>query len=193
MYFEPVSFSRHQKWKRQTKINEAVQYLGRNTVFLLKYIACKFTKIIYFCLDIMSILYLAINQFKDTIFRKFTHCEILKRVEYIASFLVYLYYFCLILYDFLAVAYPALKLNFAYYIPFLGFYYRPWRLLNQIIALLSLINFILIKCYIFESPKFYISKGEHDMGLGVLRKIYAVNFGKSVEDFTVSYLDEFVV
>ncbi|KAI8428561.1 hypothetical protein MSG28_007317 [Choristoneura fumiferana] len=83
-----------------------------------------------------------------------------------------------------AVAYPALKLNFAYYIPFLGFYYRPWRLLNQIIALLSLINFILIKCYIFESPKFYISKGEHDMGLGMLRRIYSVNSSKNVEDYT---------
>ncbi|XP_073951147.1 synaptic vesicle glycoprotein 2A-like isoform X2 [Choristoneura fumiferana] len=87
-----------------------------------------------------------------------------------------------------AVAYPALKLNFAYYIPFLGFYYRPWRLLNQIIALLSLINFILIKCYIFESPKFYISKGEHDMGLGMLRRIYSVNSSKNVEDYTVKHV-----
>lgn len=91
------------------------------------------------------------------------------------------------------MAFPTLKLNFAYYIPFLGFHYRPWRLLNQVIAFLSAINFFLIKYYTLESPKFYFSKGDHDRGLEVLRHIYSVNTGKSKENYTVSEIDKILL
>ncbi|XP_061710474.1 synaptic vesicle glycoprotein 2A-like [Cydia pomonella] len=84
-----------------------------------------------------------------------------------------------------AVAYPTLQLSFAFYIPFLDFLYRPWRLLNQVIALLSILNYFLLKCYILESPKFYVSKGDHDKGLEILKQMFAVNSGRNKDEFSV--------
>ncbi|XP_047990329.1 synaptic vesicle glycoprotein 2A-like [Leguminivora glycinivorella] len=83
------------------------------------------------------------------------------------------------------IAYPTLLLRFSYYVPYLNIFFRPWRLFNQIIAFLSLLNYILFKCYILESPKFYFSKGEHDKGLEVLKKIFAVNNGRNMDEFNV--------
>ncbi|XP_045767292.1 synaptic vesicle glycoprotein 2C-like [Maniola jurtina] len=84
-------------------------------------------------------------------------------------------------------AYPILPLNFAYPINFLGIIYRPWRLLALVMATPCLATACLLQLF-HESPKFLLSRGQHEEALEVLKKIYACNTGKSPENFPVRKL-----
>lgn len=89
------------------------------------------------------------------------------------------------------MAYPILNLTFDYYMPLLGYSFRPWRLFLLVIGMLSGVNALLIVFCTFESPKFYFAIGEHDKGLNIMQKIYKVNTGNASEDYPVRELLSF--
>lgn len=64
--------------------------------------------------------------------------------------------------------------------------YRPWRMLTQALAMFSLINLIIVKLCIFESPKYYFASGSGVKGLEILKKIYAKNTGNYPDQYIVS-------
>ncbi|XP_072929403.1 uncharacterized protein [Epargyreus clarus] len=84
-------------------------------------------------------------------------------------------------------AYPILPLEFAYWINFLGIYYRPWRLLALVMAVPCAATACILQ-FFHESPKFLFSRGESEKALEVLKKIYACNTGRSADDFPVKKL-----
>ncbi|GBP28862.1 hypothetical protein EVAR_24538_1 [Eumeta japonica] len=85
------------------------------------------------------------------------------------------------------VALPILKESFS--LPtFLGFDYRPWRLLAQTYGLMSGLNLLLLYVFIHESPKFYISRDKQKKGIDVLIKMFVVNSGKAAENYTVKHI-----
>lgn len=82
------------------------------------------------------------------------------------------------------VAYFLLPLQFSLYIPFLGIYYRPWRLLTLALALPMGVGALML-AYLYESPKFLASRGYNKKALEVLKNIYAWNGGNK-EEYPVS-------
>ncbi|KAI8428543.1 hypothetical protein MSG28_007311 [Choristoneura fumiferana] len=87
-----------------------------------------------------------------------------------------------------ALAYPILNLTFDYYMPLLGFSFRPWRLFLLVIGLISGLNVLLIVFFTYESPKFCFAIGEHKRGLKIMQKIYKVNTGNAFEDYPVKHV-----
>ncbi|GBP28853.1 hypothetical protein EVAR_24529_1 [Eumeta japonica] len=89
------------------------------------------------------------------------------------------------------VAMPILKGTFSFP-TFLGFAYRPWRLLAQTYGLMNGLNLILLFTFVHESPKFYLSRGQENEGLDILTKIFVRNTGKDVDCYTIKHvvLDE---
>ncbi|CAH0723972.1 unnamed protein product, partial [Brenthis ino] len=85
------------------------------------------------------------------------------------------------------LAYPILPLNFVYWIDFLSIKYRSWRLLAFVMSIpCAATAFLLL--FFHESPKFLISKGQHEEALDVLKKIYAFNTGDKADNFPVKKL-----
>ncbi|XP_048477784.1 synaptic vesicle glycoprotein 2B [Plutella xylostella] len=84
-----------------------------------------------------------------------------------------------------ANAYPILRLSFDLPL-FGGMRYRPWRLLQQAYGSWSGAAALLLLVFVKESPKFYASQGRPDMSVKVLAEIYAINTGKSKEDYPVN-------
>ncbi|CAG4946184.1 unnamed protein product [Colias eurytheme] len=84
-------------------------------------------------------------------------------------------------------AFPILPLQFAYWIDFLSITYRPWRLLALVMSLPCAATACLLQLF-HESPKFLLSRGQHDQALEVLKKIYACNTGLGSESFPVKKL-----
>ncbi|GBP28849.1 Synaptic vesicle glycoprotein 2B [Eumeta japonica] len=82
------------------------------------------------------------------------------------------------------IAYPILSLSFVLPIGD-NFAYRPWRLLAQTYAMMSGVNLMLLLNFIYESPKYYLSKNKHEEGIAVLAKIYTANTGNHVDEFPV--------
>ncbi|VVD03855.1 unnamed protein product [Leptidea sinapis] len=75
-----------------------------------------------------------------------------------------------------------LVLSFDFRIDFGSYFFTPWRLLTIVNALPFIISSVLMS-FGPESPKYLLSKGNHDESLQVLRTIYAANKGKSPDDF----------
>ncbi|XP_046967511.1 synaptic vesicle glycoprotein 2C-like [Vanessa cardui] len=84
-------------------------------------------------------------------------------------------------------AYPILPLEFVYWIDFLGINYRPWRLLALVMSIPCAATACLLQLF-HESPKFLVSRGQQEKALEVLKKIYACNTGKKVDDFPIKKL-----
>ncbi|XP_045535235.1 synaptic vesicle glycoprotein 2B [Papilio machaon] len=83
------------------------------------------------------------------------------------------------------LTYPILKLDFEAPIQCLGIVFRPWRLLNIILALPSGLGALAL--YFFhESPKFLANCGRREEALEVMRSIYAVNHSCSKEEFGIT-------
>ncbi|XP_013137690.1 PREDICTED: synaptic vesicle glycoprotein 2B [Papilio polytes] len=83
------------------------------------------------------------------------------------------------------LTYPILKLDFEAPIQCLGIIFRPWRLLNIILALPSGLGAFAM--YFFhESPKFLANCGRREEALEVMRSIYAVNHSCSKEEFGIT-------
>ncbi|CAK1578951.1 unnamed protein product [Parnassius mnemosyne] len=82
------------------------------------------------------------------------------------------------------LTYPILKLDFEEPL-LLGIVFRPWRLLNIVLALPSGIG--AVAAYFFhESPKFLANCGRKEEALEVMRSIYAVNHSCTKEEFGVT-------
>ncbi|XP_050668706.1 synaptic vesicle glycoprotein 2C-like [Leptidea sinapis] len=80
-----------------------------------------------------------------------------------------------------------LVLSFDFRIDFGSYFFTPWRLLTIVNALPFIISSVLMY-FGPESPKYLLSKGNHDESLQVLRTIYAANKGKSPDDFPIKRL-----
>jgi MFS transporter, VNT family, synaptic vesicle glycoprotein 2 len=64
------------------------------------------------------------------------------------------------------------------------FVYNSWRIYLLICAVPSFVVAGLL-LFLPESPKFLISKGQHDAALEVFRHIYVMNTGKDAETYQV--------
>lgn len=82
-------------------------------------------------------------------------------------------------------AWLILPAQWAFEIPFLGIFFRPWRLLVISYGLPSVL-FMLCILYLPESPKFLLNEGRVDEALMALKKMYRVNTRNSEDDFPVS-------
>lgn len=85
---------------------------------------------------------------------------------------------------FTVMAIPVIPLTFSYHIPVLNIYWNSWRTLQLIYSAPSLLTAGLL-CFIMESPKFAIAKGDEDRTLDILRTIYKRNHWGSREEFPV--------
>ncbi|XP_063827101.1 synaptic vesicle glycoprotein 2B-like isoform X3 [Ostrinia nubilalis] len=85
------------------------------------------------------------------------------------------------------IALPVLPLKFSYYIPALGIHFNSWRLLNLIYGFPSAISaFGLL--FALESPKFFLSVGQEDKALDVLRTMFVINNRKSGDEYPIKSL-----
>lgn len=78
--------------------------------------------------------------------------------------------------------------EWSYYIDFLGFDYKPWRLFLLICGLPSLACALVLIFLIPESPKYSFSQGDEDETLRILQRIYMMNTGKTIQNFEVKRL-----
>ncbi|CAG5033871.1 unnamed protein product [Parnassius apollo] len=85
------------------------------------------------------------------------------------------------------LAYFILPLSLHWEITWLSLTYRSWRLYTFVIAVPLGIGALLLT-YLYESPKFLANKGEINVALKVLRKIYVANGGKD-DDYPVHHLE----
>ncbi|XP_073952742.1 synaptic vesicle glycoprotein 2C-like isoform X2 [Choristoneura fumiferana] len=85
-------------------------------------------------------------------------------------------------------AIPVFKLTFRYSISWLSMDYRPWRLLMQIISLPGIIG-VVGMLFLYESPKFLLSRDRDGQALTVLKNMRTWNGGGVLELDTV-YLEE---
>nr|XP_023023359.1 synaptic vesicle glycoprotein 2A-like [Leptinotarsa decemlineata] len=121
-----------------------------------------------------AIIYAYAGEFNDNRFRP-------KVVSWIATFVAFGNMYLP------GMAWLILPLEWSYEIPLINIMFRPWRLLVVIYALPSIL-FAILLCSLPESPKYLISKGQHDEALAILRKMYSVNTGKSQDEFPVSMI-----
>lgn len=61
-----------------------------------------------------------------------------------------------------------------------GLLYTPWRLYTLLSSLIQATAFIAL-LFLPESPKFMLAMGKPDEALAILKKVYAVNTGKTKE------------
>lgn len=71
-------------------------------------------------------------------------------------------------------------------IDFLGITYKPWRLFLVVCSTPCLICALVLIFFIPESPKFVLAQGDEEGTLEILRKIYQVNTGRTVQSFGVT-------
>uniref|UniRef100_A0A6M2DWR6 Putative synaptic vesicle glycoprotein 2b n=1 Tax=Xenopsylla cheopis TaxID=163159 RepID=A0A6M2DWR6_XENCH len=91
-----------------------------------------------------------------------------------------------------AIAWLIIKQQWSYYIDFLGYTYKPWRLYMVACGLPSLLCSIAL-WKLPESPKFLINQGKNEEARKIIAKMYRINTGKSESEFPVSsILDEYV-
>ncbi|CAH3935183.1 unnamed protein product [Pieris brassicae] len=79
---------------------------------------------------------------------------------------------------------PVLRLNFSYYVPFLGISMESWRLLNFLFCLPCALSAISV-FFVYESPRYLLKEGKDDEALNVLRAIFVINTGKSQDEYEV--------
>lgn len=80
-----------------------------------------------------------------------------------------------------------LPMTFSYEIPFLGIFFRPWRLLLISYGFIGLLGAICVYT-LPESPKFLMTIGQQKEALQILRSIYAKNTGNCPDFFPVKQI-----
>ncbi|XP_072929423.1 uncharacterized protein [Epargyreus clarus] len=85
------------------------------------------------------------------------------------------------------ISYPVLHSGFASEIPLLGITFKPWRLLNIVLALPMGIAGVAM-LFFYESPKFLANKGQNEDALEIMKSIYAVNHKRAKEDFGIDVI-----
>ncbi|KAJ0177602.1 hypothetical protein K1T71_006475 [Dendrolimus kikuchii] len=90
-------------------------------------------------------------------------------------------------------ALPIFSLTFKTEIVWLNMYYRPWRLLMQVISIPGVIGIVMM-IFLKESPKYLITKGRSDDALNVLKFIYKCNTGMDTCKYPVEcvYTDDVI-
>lgn len=69
-----------------------------------------------------------------------------------------------------------------------NFYFYSWGLFLVLTAIPALLSGILF-VFLPESPKYLMSKGEHDKALDVFRRIYAINTGNPPSEYPITKLN----
>lgn len=85
------------------------------------------------------------------------------------------------------IAFTVINQSWAFPIPFLGIVYKPWRLFLLVCAVPGFICG-LIMIFLPESPKFYLSMGQEEKAVEVLKIMYRWNTGRSKNEFPVRHL-----
>lgn len=78
--------------------------------------------------------------------------------------------------------------EWTFYLGFLGFYYKAWRLFLVFCGLPSLACTLVLILFIPESPKYSFSQGDEDETLKILQQIYRMNTGNVIQNFEVKGL-----
>ncbi|CRK86896.1 CLUMA_CG000718, isoform A, partial [Clunio marinus] len=87
-----------------------------------------------------------------------------------------------------------LNQDWSFYVPLIAVTYKPWRLFLLICGLPSLLCALVMIVLIPESPKFAYSQGDEPETLKILRRIYRLNYRKSILLYEVKSIvkdDEF--
>lgn len=86
------------------------------------------------------------------------------------------------------IAYFVINQNWQFYIPFTDIIYKPWRSFLIVCSLPGLFAGLIL-LFLPESPKFVLSQGNKVKTYEIVRRMYQINNGKSVEFGKFEILD----
>lgn len=104
---------------------------------------------------------------------------------------IFIYFVASVLYSSISLLLPLFAIliinqDWKFYINFLNVEVKPWRLFLFACSVPNLICAAVLQFVLLESPKYTFSRGNEAETLMILRKIFRMNTGKSILEYSVS-------
>lgn len=85
-------------------------------------------------------------------------------------------------------AWVAINQTWSFNVPFLDIIYRPWRMYILLVGTFGLVCGVCL-FYFPESPKYLLSAGSEEEALIVLKRVYSINTGNTMDSYKVRVID----